>query len=240
METVFGEVADAYDEVRPGYPDEVGAAIVAYHGPVTSVVEIGAGTGKGTAVLIGLGGRVTCIEPDPRMARVLRARFPTVTVHATRFEDWAAPDGGVPLVACAMAWHWLDEATRNQRVHAVLAPGGTLAVFGHVYRLADPAQEAAVGAAYASLDLYTQPRTDGWFEADITDSGLFTDVRRRTVNRAVTLTRDGYLRLVRTFSPFLRKSPQQRAREVEVIGATVGETVALDLRTTLVLARRAR
>lgn len=145
MTTVFGEVADAYDEVRPGYPDELGAAILAYDGPVTSVVEIGAGTGKGTAVLVGLGGRVTCVEPDPH----------------------------------------------------------------------------------------------SWFEADIVGSGLFTDVERRTLHRAVPMTRDGYLRLVRTFSPFLRKSPEQRAREVEVIGATVGETVALDPRTTLVLARRA-
>lgn len=238
MATVFGEVADAYDEVRPGYPDELGAAIVAYHGPVTSVVEIGAGTGKGTAALVGLGGLVTCVEPDPRMARVLQARYPSVRVYAGRFEDWVPPDGGVPLIACAMAWHWLDEATRNVRVHAALAAGGTLAVFGHVYRFADPAQEAAVGAAYASLGSDVPPRADDWFQADIENSGLFTDVRRRTVSRAVPMTRDGYLRLVRTFSPFLRKSARERAREVEVVGATVGDTVTLDLRTTLVLARR--
>ena len=40
MATVFGEVAEAYDDVRPGYPDGLGPAILGYHGPVTSVLEI--------------------------------------------------------------------------------------------------------------------------------------------------------------------------------------------------------
>jgi hypothetical protein len=49
MTEVFGAVADVYDRVRPGYPAEIAAAIVAHHGRVpTRIVEIGAGTGKAT------------------------------------------------------------------------------------------------------------------------------------------------------------------------------------------------
>jgi len=73
------------------------------------VVELGAGTGKGTDVLVRLGAAVTCIEPDPRMSAVLRAKH-DVTVVTSTFENWAPPDGGVDVIAAALAWHRLDPA----------------------------------------------------------------------------------------------------------------------------------
>src|SRR4051794_27100887 len=106
MTLVFGEVADLYDDVRPGYPAELSRA-VAERAPAGDVVDIGAGTGKGTEVLLGLGAKVTAIEPDARMAAVLRARFPSVDVQVTTFEEWAAPPGGVAVLGCALAWHWM-------------------------------------------------------------------------------------------------------------------------------------
>ncbi|WP_442934673.1 hypothetical protein [Micromonospora sp. CPCC 205739] len=57
------------------------------------------------------------------------------------------------------------------------------------------------------------------------------------------LTTAAYQRLVRTFSPQLRRPPQLRERVLAAVGAAVdgfGGTVTLDLRTTLVLARRPR
>ncbi|MFJ1539436.1 class I SAM-dependent methyltransferase [Micromonospora chalcea] len=121
---VFGTVADLYERVRPGYPPEIAASILAYHGGTpASVVEVGAGTGKGTDVLVRIGAPLTCVEPDARMAARLTERFPDARVEVTTFERWASSAGGVDVLACAMAWHWLDAATRN-----ALAPdaeGGT-------------------------------------------------------------------------------------------------------------------
>ncbi|MBO4160742.1 class I SAM-dependent methyltransferase [Micromonospora antibiotica] len=186
--------------------------------------------------------RVTCVEPDARMAAVLAARFPDVEVVVARFEQWSPPPAGVPLLSCALAWHWLDPATRNRRAHDALTPGGTLAVFAHRYDYVDPAQSAAIRAAFESVDPvphHDQP--EDWFHADITGSGLFTDVRSTAFRRAVPLTTAQYQRLVGTFSPQLRRPPRQRERVLTAIGAAVdgfGGTVTLDLRTTLVLARR--
>ncbi|MEV6801984.1 class I SAM-dependent methyltransferase [Micromonospora rifamycinica] len=279
MVEVFGEVAADYDEIRPGYPAALAEAILAYHGgPPGRLVEVGAGTGLATALLVGLvaadGGdastgraadptgpgparpaagergaagavapaRVTCVEPDARMAAVLAARFPDVEVVVTRFERWSPPSGGVPLLACALAWHWLDPATRNRRAYDALAPGGTLAVFAHRYDYVDPTRSAAIRAAFESVDPvphHDQP--EDWFHADITASGLFTDVRTVAFRRAVPLDTAAYQRLVGTFSPQLRRPPELRERVLSAIGAAVdgfGGTVTLDLRTTLVLARR--
>ena len=72
MTGIFGAVASMYDDVRPGYPAEVLDAIVDFQGGPTSVAELGAGTGKGTELLVRLGMPVTCVEPDPRMAAASR------------------------------------------------------------------------------------------------------------------------------------------------------------------------
>jgi len=86
-------VASTYDDVRAGYPDEVLDEIRAYRGaPPASVADLGAGTGKATELLLRLGAPVTAIEPDPRMADVLRAKFPAVEVVGAAFEEWTPPE----------------------------------------------------------------------------------------------------------------------------------------------------
>ncbi|MDI6102412.1 methyltransferase domain-containing protein [Actinoplanes sp. NEAU-A12] len=241
---VFGSVADLYETARPGYPPEVAGAIVDYHGGVpASVAEIGAGTGKGTAVLSTIGAPLTCIEPDPRMATVLRAKYPAAQVRTVPFEQWSPPPGGVGVLACAMAWHWLDPATRNVRARTALAPGGTLAVFGHRYDYADAEQAAAIRAALNALDDTVRERPVDWMYHDVLASGEFTDVRAVRFRRHLPLARDQYLALVRTFGPFLAHPPEMQRQGLDVLGRLVddfGGTVVMDLRTTLALGRPAR
>lgn len=241
----FGEVADVYDDARPGYPPDLTASIASYvDGPLETVAEIGAGTGHGTEVLLGLGAPVTCVEPDARMAGVLAARHPRVTVVVAPFERWTPPAGGVSLLACAMAWHWLDPATRARRAFDAIAPGGTLAVFGHRYAYADPAHDAAIGAAFRSVHGRDQPppRPDAWARDDIVAAGLFTGVTLTQTAREVPMPTARYLRLVRTFGPF-RARPEHEQQALLAALATaldgLGGGTVLDLRTTLTLARRA-
>ncbi|MBY8875933.1 methyltransferase domain-containing protein [Micromonospora sp. PLK6-60] len=238
---VFGPVADLYETARPGYPAEIADAIVAYHGGApTSVVEIGAGTGKGTDVLARIAAPLTCVEPDPRMAALLAGRFPDAHIHNGPFEQWSPPVGGVGVLACAMAWHWLDPGTRNTYARRALAPGGTLAVFGHRYDYADADQRAAIRAALHAVDPTVRERPRDWFHHDIADSGQFADVRREVFRRNLRLDKERYLALVRTFGPFLARSPEQQQRGLTALGRLVddfGGGVVLDLRTTLVLGR---
>jgi hypothetical protein len=242
MTRAFGEVAAMYDDVRPGYPDDIPAAVVAYHGGVPErIVEVGAGTGKGTGTLLGIGAPITCIEPDARMAAVLREKFPGVRVEHSTFEQWTAPPGGVPLIACARAWHWLDEATRHRRAHDALTPGGTLAAFGHKYGYADPAHADAVTGAIHAVEPGVQDRGDTWLVDDIAGSGVFADVQATVWHRPLELSTERYLQLFQTFGPFRKRTPEQQTEVLERLGAVVdglGGSIVLRLRTTLVLARR--
>jgi len=239
---LFGTVADLYDAARPGYPPEIADAILNHHGRTpASVVEIGAGTGKGTTVLARMGAPLTCVEPDAKMAVALAARFPEAVIHNGTFEQWSPPPGGVDVLACAMAWHWLDPGTRNARAHDALSPDGTLAVFGHRYEYADPAQATAIQAALRAIDPDVRERRADWFHDDIVAAGRFTGVRKEVFLKQLRLDKSTYLALVQTFGPFLQRSPHQQERGLNALGALLddfGGTVVLDLRTTLVLARR--
>ncbi len=234
----FGEIASMYDEVRPGYPAEILDAILAFHGGTpASAAEVGAGTGKATELLLRLDIPVTCVEPDPRMAAVLAAKFPRAHVVTATFEQWDPPAGGVDVITCALAWHWLDPATRNRRARAALRPGGVLAVFAHKYGYADPAVSATIDGVLRSVDPTVRARPEHWLIDDIRGSGAWSDAQESVRHAYPELSRRDYLRLVQTFSPFMRHSAKDRQTVLERLDAALDDTVALDLTTTLVLAR---
>ncbi len=154
------------------------------------------------------------------------------------FEAWSPPPGGVPLLACALAWHWLDPGSRNRLAHEALAPGGVLAVFAHRYVFTDPAHHLAVVDATGEE---IRDRGENWIEDDIVASGLWTDVQTVKFARAIELTTAQYLALQRTFSPHLRRPADERRRiqtELAQRFDALGGIVPLELDTRLVLARR--
>jgi SAM-dependent methyltransferase len=96
------------------------------------VLEVGAGTGKATALFAQRGAAVLALEPDPAMAAVARrscAAWPDVEVLEQEFEHWQPAGERFALLASAQAWHWIAPATRYERAYAALAPGGLVAAF---------------------------------------------------------------------------------------------------------------
>jgi SAM-dependent methyltransferase len=97
---VFNEVPELYDRVRPAYPDELFADLVAITGMdrQSSVLEVGCGTGQATRSLAALGYSVTAIEPGAGMAALARQRlaaFSNVEVENSTFDFPAATPAGV-------------------------------------------------------------------------------------------------------------------------------------------------
>jgi SAM-dependent methyltransferase len=134
---VFNEVPELYDRVRPGYPDELFADLVAIAGidERSSVLEVGCGTGQATRSLAALGCAVTAIEPGAGLAALARERlaaFGNVEVERSTFEEW--PDRGrrFDVLVAASSWHWVDPSVGWTRAHDVLRPGGWMAVLGNV------------------------------------------------------------------------------------------------------------
>jgi SAM-dependent methyltransferase len=122
----FGAVADDYDAFRPHPPAALADSLGTVAG--ADAVDVAAGTGLLTRFLLGLGARVTAVEPDRRMAAVLEAHSPDIRVITGSAEELPLPDGSVDLVTVSSAWHWFDHDRAAAEFARVLRPDGRLVV----------------------------------------------------------------------------------------------------------------
>jgi SAM-dependent methyltransferase len=122
----FGAVAGEYDRLRSGPPAE--ALDWMLPRDATDALEIGAGTGILTRLLIERVAHVTAVEPDERMRAVLGATTAGADVRAGVAEELPAESSSCDVVIAASAWHWVDEARAVPEVARVLRPGGRLAL----------------------------------------------------------------------------------------------------------------
>ncbi|MBV9384005.1 MAG: class I SAM-dependent methyltransferase [Streptosporangiaceae bacterium] len=125
--TSFGAVAAAYAEHRPDYAEAAVRWALAPAGPHPRVLDLGAGTGKLTAMLAAFGADVTAVEPDPAMFAELRRVVPAVRAMPGSAEAIPLADASVDAVLCAQAMHWFDMDTALPEIARVLVPGGVLA-----------------------------------------------------------------------------------------------------------------
>lgn len=119
---LFSAVADEYDTGRPSYPPDVIAAL----GPIAGlrVLDVGAGTGLATRLLLARGAVVAAIDVEPRL--LARAVAHTPSLSAVLADGAVLPIRSASIdVACfAQSWHWLDPQRRTTEVGRVLRPGG--------------------------------------------------------------------------------------------------------------------
>ncbi|MET8628962.1 methyltransferase domain-containing protein [Kitasatospora sp. NPDC004669] len=122
----FGVAAASYQHGRPGYPRALIGSVVPRE--ARKVLDLGAGTGKLTRLLVESGLDVVAVEPDEDMRAQLAAAVPKAAVRAGSAERIPLPDASVDTVVVAQAWHWFDQAAAVPEIARVLAPGGTLAL----------------------------------------------------------------------------------------------------------------
>jgi SAM-dependent methyltransferase len=121
----FGGAASLYERYRQGPPVEAVDWILP--DPVGTVVDLGAGTGALTRLLVGRAAEVVAVEPDDRMRAVLAQAVPGVRVVAGRGESIPLPDASADAVLASSSWHWMDPVPTLLEAGRVLVPGGTLA-----------------------------------------------------------------------------------------------------------------
>jgi SAM-dependent methyltransferase len=117
-------VAGHYDRYRPSPPDAAVEWILSGH--AGTVVDLGAGTGGLTRVLLRHSDRVVAVEPDDRMRNVLVDTLPGVEAVAGRGEAMPLPDRFADAVVASSSWHWVDPVPALVEVGRVLVPGGVL------------------------------------------------------------------------------------------------------------------
>ncbi len=122
--TSFGSVAADYAALRPGYPADVVPFLLGVR-PLR-VLDLGAGTGLLTEVLLAAGHEVVAVDPSPEMLAQLRARLPQVRTATGGAEAIPVPDGSVDAVVAGQAAHWFHPERAAVELRRVLAPGGAV------------------------------------------------------------------------------------------------------------------
>ena len=130
----FAKGAEAYERGRPTYPLPAVAWLAEALGvaPGTTVVDLGAGTGKLTRLLAPLGADLVAVEPVAAMRAKLAAALPGVRVVDGTAERCPLPDGSADAVTAGQAFHWFDGERALAEIHRVLRPGGRLGLVWNV------------------------------------------------------------------------------------------------------------
>ena len=225
----FGPAAAHYDRARPTYPPDVIAwALGPDVGPGRgSVVDVGAGTGLLTRVLVPLAGEVLPVEPDPLMRAQLAAATPGVVPRDGAAESIPVPDASVDAVVSGQAYHWFDPEAANAEAARVLRPGGH---FAAVWNIRD---EDVPWVAELSDLIEQKARADrrdlrNWPGADF--GPAFGPVERFAGGHRMPMDADALVQLVASRSYYLVASEARRAELVtRVRGLAAGLPPAFEM-----------
>ena len=130
----FDQNAEAYEAARPSYPAEAVAHLVghAHIGPGRRVLDLAAGTGKLTRLLVPAGAEVVAVEPVAAMREQLRALLPGIDVRDGTAEALPLDDESVDVVTVAQAFHWFDPPVALAEMHRVLRRNGLLVLMWNI------------------------------------------------------------------------------------------------------------
>ena len=133
----FEDVAELYERVRPSYPDAAVDWLAELLGidESSTVLDLGAGTGKLTRVLLGRVGRVIAVEPGPEMLAQLEHAVPEAEAILGPAEAIPLGDDSVDAVVCGQSFHWFRTDEALGEIARVLRPGGGL---GLIWNMRDP------------------------------------------------------------------------------------------------------
>jgi ubiquinone/menaquinone biosynthesis C-methylase UbiE len=126
----FDALAEEYERGRPGWPPAALDAMDARLGlgSRSVVLDLAAGTGKLTRLLVPRYASVIAVEPLEGMRAVLERVVPGARTLAGTAEAIPLPDASVDAVAVGEAIHWFDADGAAAEMARVLRPGGGVAV----------------------------------------------------------------------------------------------------------------
>ena len=137
LRLTFNRVASLYDEVRPGYPDELIEDVIALSGISSDgkILEVGCGTGQATRPFAERGYDMLCLDIGAELIEIAKKelhQLGNIAFSVCSFEDWS-PDCSFDLIISSTAFHWVDPAVRYVKAAEVLSETGALAVFSNTH-----------------------------------------------------------------------------------------------------------
>jgi SAM-dependent methyltransferase len=214
----FGSAAADYELGRPGWPVE---AVDAPGIPRESaVLDLAAGTGKLTRVLVERFDRVLAVEPLDEMRAVLEELVPDAGAVAGEAESIPLDDASVDAVFVAEALHWFGGPPAVGEIARVLRPGGTLVLMWNEHGgpstppLPDEFLQRVRERRRATAEW---PYGDGKWRAAV-EAGPFGPIEEASFPNEHEIDREAMLASVRSWSWIAALERGERDRELSELG----------------------
>ena len=221
LKTTFNTAAVLYEDIRPGYPEELIQDIVELSGinDHSRILEVGCGTGKATQPFAEHGYEVLCLDIGADLIAVAKEKlktFPNVSFIEQGFEKWES-DREFDLIISATAFHWVDSKVRYLKASEVLRSDGFLAVFSNQHIRKD---EGFFAESQSLYDKYYLPLTVDRPPTHATDMPgveAFGNPIKRVYPWTETYSSEQYIKLLGTYSGHIALSDENRHRLFEGI-----------------------
>jgi SAM-dependent methyltransferase len=168
--------------------------------PTATVLELGAGTGKLTRLLVEKFPRVIAVEPDEGMRRLFVENCPEVELLQGSAEEIPLADASVDAVFAAECFHVFAAEPALVEIERVLQPGGTLVL---MWNLPAGPTEPSIAAVeemlrrrapedllYDAVDLSSTRYASGELLAPF-ESSPFEPLNEARLDNPQTIDRDG-------------------------------------------------
>jgi SAM-dependent methyltransferase len=183
----FDPFAADYDLGRPGWPPELLDGIEG-----DEVLDLAAGTGKLTSLLVETYPRVIAVEPLASMRAFITSEAEVLDGTA---EAIPLGDASVDAVFVAEAFHWFDSAAAVAELARVLRVGGAVVVCFNEYNAYDPpigdAARAALEERWSRLPPPGGPKVQSGEWKLGFEGQPFTPLAERTVDHELETDREG-------------------------------------------------
>jgi SAM-dependent methyltransferase len=223
----FSRVSQAYVLGRPTYPTDAVALLARelHLEPGRVVLDLAAGTGKFTALLVGTGAEVVAVEPLAEMRAALEQALPDVRTLEGTAERVPLAAESVDAVTVAQAFHWFRGEEALAEIHRVLRPAGRL---GLVWNVRDDSVPRGLTEILEPLRRGApRYRTGSWRQA-FADTDLFGPLHHAGFSHVQRLSPDAVVARVASVS-FVASLPPA---EHDAVLAEVRELLAQDPATS--------
>jgi ubiquinone/menaquinone biosynthesis C-methylase UbiE len=181
--------------------------------PGRTVLDLAAGTGKLTRLLVPSGANLIAVEPLREMREELERHVPGVLALAGTAERIPLTDGFVDAVTVASAFHWFDADAALREIRRVLVPGGGLALIWNA-RDERSALQRGLSEIVDPLRGDTPSRTQRDWRALLAESTLFERNERILFENEQVVDDEGLVARVLSIS-FIGTLPADARAEVE-------------------------
>jgi SAM-dependent methyltransferase len=212
---VFNDNFQLYDDVRPGYPEELYNDIenLISINSDTNVLEIGAGNGIATLEIYNKWHlKIDAIEPGNELCGIMHKRFngnDNISILNDTFEN-ITTNKKYDIIISATAFHWLDLNSKYKQCHNILKENGCLIIYWNNYGIENDEIGNMIQEIYNknSEIKFTDNKTASEMQMkkiesrknELENSKYFKLVFHKIYKRIINYSTDDYIKLLHTYS----------------------------------------